>query len=213
MPFTWSSGTGGSGWQQWCPCRTSPEDTWHSSWWLTASLLIIQIKGEQWTKDLSHVLEILFSRERTMRLAALSLCWAISKPISYPLGAFLFDSGGYICVFGTSLLLFLLASCFGLYKLWGFEEKIKKQTSTFKGPQPWKCPIISSAIFNSRVDFTKTCDEFSENDIQEARWPQEVLPARHAVHDVVSRHGWRGGVPVPVHVHQEDVGLGGGDLL
>ena len=68
-----------------------------------------------------------------MRLAALSLCWAISRPISYPLGAFLFDSGGYVCVFGTSLLLFALASCFGLYKLWGFEEKIKRNTSTFKG--------------------------------------------------------------------------------
>ena len=150
-----------------------------------------------------------------MRLAALSLCWAISKPISYPLGAFLFDSGGYICVFGSSLLIFSLASCFGLYKLWGFEEKIKRETSTFRGSVPWKyCDkIIKSTDFYLRVDFTETCDEFSENDIQEARWQQEVLPAYHVFHDVVSRDGDGGRVSVPVHVHQKDVGLGCGHLL
>ena len=51
-PFTWSSGTDGSGWPQWCQCRISPGVTSHSSWWPTALLPTTQIKGKlrTWTQ-------------------------------------------------------------------------------------------------------------------------------------------------------------------
>ena len=61
-----------------------------------------------------------------IRLAMLSLCWSVSRPISFPLGAALFNSGGYVCVMAVSLLLFLIAAALGLGKLWNFQEKIGK---------------------------------------------------------------------------------------
>ena len=68
-----------------------------------------------------------------IRLAVLSLCWSVSRPISFPLGAALFNSGGYVCVMSTSLLLFCIAALLGLWKLWSFEEKIGKQKVDFLG--------------------------------------------------------------------------------
>ena len=67
------------------------------------------------------------------RLGFASLMWAVSQPISYPFGSLLFDSGGYICVFSTSLLLFCTASAMGLIRLWGFKEKIEKKETSLKG--------------------------------------------------------------------------------
>ena len=68
-----------------------------------------------------------------IRLSVLSFCWSVSRPISFPLGAALFNSGGYICVMATSLLLFLIAAILGLWKLWNFEEKIGKNKVKFLG--------------------------------------------------------------------------------
>ena len=72
-------------------------------------------------------------RERMARLGFASLAWSVSQPISYPFGSLLFDSGGYVCVFSTSLLLFVTASLLGLFRLWGFEEKLTKQEASLKG--------------------------------------------------------------------------------
>ena len=66
-----------------------------------------------------------------IRLGVVSLCWSISQPISYPLGSWLFDSGGYVCVFSVSLLLFVVSSLLGLWALWGFKEKIEKKEASF----------------------------------------------------------------------------------
>ena len=68
-----------------------------------------------------------------IRLAMLSLCWSVSRPISFPLGAALFNSGGYVCVMAASLLLFLVAAGLGLWKLWSFQEKIGKNKVKFAG--------------------------------------------------------------------------------
>ena len=48
-----------------------------------------------------------------------SMCFQISKPTLFPLGAWflIFDSGSYDCVFGCSLLLFVIVSGLGIY-LW-----------------------------------------------------------------------------------------------
>ena len=66
-------------------------------------------------------------------MAMLSLCWSVSRPISFPLGAALFNSGGYVCVMAVSLLLFLIAAALGLGKLWNFQEKIGKHQVKFVG--------------------------------------------------------------------------------
>ena len=72
-------------------------------------------------------------RERMARLGFASMMWGLSQPISYPFGSLLFDSGGYICVFSTSLLLFVTASLMGLVRLWGIKEKIEKKETSLKG--------------------------------------------------------------------------------
>jgi len=63
-------------------------------------------------------------RERTIRLGVLSFCWRLSNPIATALGGLLFQQGGYICVFSSSLLLFVLGSITGLVRLWNFKEHI-----------------------------------------------------------------------------------------
>ena len=67
-----------------------------------------------------------------IRLGAVSLCWSIAQPISFPIGSWLFSSGGYVCVFSVSLLLFVIASLLGLWALWGFKEKIERKESSFR---------------------------------------------------------------------------------
>ena len=74
-----------------------------------------------------------------LRLAVLGYCWDLAYLVSLPVGAWLFDSGCYNCVFGTSLVLYCLASGLGLLRLWGFQEKMKAGKTSIKGPFPIKC--------------------------------------------------------------------------
>ena len=69
-------------------------------------------------------------RERMLRLAMLGFCWDVSYLVSMPLGAYLYNSGSYVCVLGTSLLLYAIACSLGTYRLWGFKEKIIKSSMT-----------------------------------------------------------------------------------
>ena len=62
-------------------------------------------------------------RERMVRIGLASFSWQVARPISYPLGALLYDSGGYVRVFAASLILYIVACLLGLYALWGFREK------------------------------------------------------------------------------------------
>ena len=68
-----------------------------------------------------------------IRLAALGFVWDLSYFVSLPLGAWLFNSGGYVCVLATSLALYIIACCLGLVRLWGFKERIHKTDLTIKG--------------------------------------------------------------------------------
>ena len=40
-----------------------------------------------------------------VRIGLASFSWQVARPISYPLGALLYDSGGYVRVFAASLIL------------------------------------------------------------------------------------------------------------
>ena len=44
-------------------------------------------------------------RQRTFRLAILSFTWHVTAPAGGPVGAWLLDAGGYVCVFSASLLI------------------------------------------------------------------------------------------------------------
>ena len=68
-----------------------------------------------------------------IRLAVLNMMWDWSYAISQPIGAWLFNSGSYVCVFGTSLLLHLLACLLAFLGLWGFKEKINRSDLSIKG--------------------------------------------------------------------------------
>ena len=65
------------------------------------------------------------------------MVWDVSYTVSLPIGAWLFNSGSYVCVFGVSLLLFIIASLLAVLRLWGFKEKINSEDLTLRGP-----PII-----------------------------------------------------------------------
>ena len=71
-----------------------------------------------------------------IRLAVLGMMWDWSYTISLPFGAWLFNSGSYVCVFGTSLLLNLLACLLAALRLWGFKEKINKSDLKVSGLSP-----------------------------------------------------------------------------
>lgn len=74
-------------------------------------------------------------RERMFMLAVLGIVWDVSYTVSLPFGALLYNSGGYICVFGVSLGLYLLACLLALVRLWGFKEKINSGDFTLKGTE------------------------------------------------------------------------------
>ena len=86
-----------------------------------------------------------------IRLAALGFVWDVSYFISLPLGAWLYNSGGYVCVLGTSLTLYCIACILGIIRLWGFQEKITKTQLTFKG-----CKTFPQNITNTSQHYLQT---------------------------------------------------------
>ena len=60
-----------------------------------------------------------------MRMAILSFSYHMTVPISAPVGAWIYDAGGYVSVFGASLGVISVAYIYMLLRLWNFEEKIK----------------------------------------------------------------------------------------
>ena len=75
---------------------------------------------------------LLYFRGRMFRLGVLGFMWDLSYLIAIPLGAWLF-SFGYVHVFGSSMVLYVIACSFGLARLWNFKEKINKSDMSFKG--------------------------------------------------------------------------------
>ena len=79
-----------------------------------------------------------------IRLAVVGMIWDWSYTMSLPLGAWLFNSGRYVCVFGAALLLNLLSCLLALLRLWGFKEKINRGDLNLKG-----LPLYLCLQFNS----------------------------------------------------------------
>ena len=59
--------------------------------------------------------------------------WDLSYFMATPIGAWLFNTGGYNLVFGIGVCLYAIACLLGLVRLWGFEEKISKSDLSFTG--------------------------------------------------------------------------------
>ena len=51
----------------------------------------------------------------------------MTQPAGGPIGAWLLDSGGYVCVFSASLLICSLSYLYMLIRLWNFQEKRKEK--------------------------------------------------------------------------------------
>merc|ERR1712051_545770 len=65
-------------------------------------------------------------RDRTFRMALTSFLWRVSSLIGLPLSALIYNKTGYTGVMATGLGLYILASIYGLIRLWGFQENIQK---------------------------------------------------------------------------------------
>ena len=72
-------------------------------------------------------------RERMIRLAVMGFMYDVSTPIALPLSAWLFNSGGYVCVMATSLAFYVIACLLGLIRLWNFKENKKSSGATIWG--------------------------------------------------------------------------------
>merc|ERR1719317_657747 len=63
-------------------------------------------------------------KQRTIRLAILSFTWHMTQPAGGPIGAWLLESGGYVCVFSASLLIMGFSFLYMILRLWNFQEKL-----------------------------------------------------------------------------------------
>ena len=72
-------------------------------------------------------------RDRYLRLAIVVFMFDLGYLTSVPLGAWLFNTGSYVLVFGTGVGIYVLCILVAFWRLWGFEEKIKRSDLTFAG--------------------------------------------------------------------------------
>ena len=84
-------------------------------------------------------------RERMIRIGLCSFSWQVARPLSYPIGAWLFDSGGYVRVFSASLILYVIASIIGLISLWNFKENKQKHSTSLSG-RYWKLSFLYASF-------------------------------------------------------------------
>ena len=59
--------------------------------------------------------------------------WDLGYFIAQPLGAWLYNTGGFVLNFGSAVCIYSLACFIGVVRLWGFKEKINKCDLTIKG--------------------------------------------------------------------------------
>ena len=59
--------------------------------------------------------------------------WDLGYFIAQPLGAWLFNIGGFVLNFGTAVGIYLVACFIGLIKLWGFKENTNEYDVTVRG--------------------------------------------------------------------------------
>ena len=88
--------------------------------------------------------------------------WDLSYLIAIPLGAWLF-SFGYVHVFGSSMVLYVIACSIGLARLWNFKEKINKSDMSFKGIFCGNEKSIFMLCMFYRLAISQECNRFSES--------------------------------------------------
>ena len=111
-------------------------EEWNRWVWLATVMPVQNISGGTLTfvmMTYSFIADNSTPRERMIRLAVMGFMWDLSTPIALPLSAWLFNTGGYVCVMGSSVLLYLIACLLGLIKLWNFKENKKTSGATFLG--------------------------------------------------------------------------------
>ena len=59
--------------------------------------------------------------------------WDLGYFIAQPLGAWLYNTGGFVFNFGSAVGIYSLACFIGVVRLWGFKEKINKCDLNIKG--------------------------------------------------------------------------------
>ena len=61
--------------------------------------------------------------------------WDLGYFIAQPLGAWLYNIGGFVLNFCTAVGIYLVACFIGLIKLWGFKENTNEYDLTVRGTQ------------------------------------------------------------------------------
>ena len=122
-----------------------------------------------------------------VRIGILTFFWRLGRPISYPIGAWLYESGGYICVFSASLLLFSIACLTGLVMLWGFKEKKKESKSFMKGGQINDLLQQPSCQNNLIVLYFQTTMSSSPRSVWRLPVPSSPRPSEHKSPDASFR--------------------------
>ena len=81
-------------------------------------------------------------RDRYIRVSIAGYMWDLGYFISQPLGAWLYNTGGFVLNFGTAVGIYAFACFIGVVRLWGFKEKINKSDLTIKGKINQSLPVF-----------------------------------------------------------------------
>src|SRR5687768_9647047 len=65
----------------------------------------------------SYIADSSVPRNRTWRLGIAEAFWTLGSPVGLFLGAYLFEQGGYLCVFSTAVLFHLVAVLYTAFVL------------------------------------------------------------------------------------------------
>ena len=76
--------------------------------------------------------------------------WDLGYFIAQPLGAWLYNTGGFVLNFGSAVCIYSLACFIGVVRLWGVKEKINKCDLTIKGKLIYNPPPPQKSIPEGR---------------------------------------------------------------
>ena len=81
--------------------------------------------------------------------------WDLGYFIAQPLGAWLYNIGGFVLNFGSAVGIYSLACFIGVIKLWGFKEHINNECDlTVKGKAHIVLPVLFHPIIFIRINIS-----------------------------------------------------------
>ena len=110
------------------------------------SLLILLQTHSQMDRVTTICKNFLFFRDRFIRVQLAGYMWDLGYFIAQPLGAWLYNIGGFVLNFGTAVGIYLVACFIGLIKLWGFKENTNEYDLTVKGIKESFLNLVSSKV-------------------------------------------------------------------